>query len=195
MSKYERCPREIEILAIEIINLQPHQELLRSAEPKIDFLFAYGPRNEHTGVVMGPALTHHGVPAQALCRINNLKKRVLGLGDAEISIDADNWKEFDEEEQRALLDHELYHLEPTGDTDGIGRPKLRIRKHDFDVGWFAVIARAHGKASAERRQAKSILDAAGQFFWPDLIPISPLADVTIATKGKKRRWTTKGVAA
>jgi hypothetical protein len=53
--------------------------------------------------------------------------------------------------------------------DDLGRPKLRMRKHDINFGWFNQVAKRHGSASQERIQARMILDEAGQFYWPDLV--------------------------
>lgn len=99
---------------------------------------------------------------------------MLGRGDAEISLDGDWWRTASEEERRALLDHELHHIAPELNqnsqpiTDDIGRPKIHMRKHDFQFGWFTIIAERHGLASAECIQAKGMMDAAGQYYWPGI---------------------------
>jgi hypothetical protein len=53
-------------------------------------------------------------------------------------------------------------------TDALGRPKLVLRDHDVQVGFFAVIAKRHGMASQECIQSKIIMDAYGQLLWPSL---------------------------
>lgn len=57
----------------------------------------------------------------------------------------------------------------TGDNDDLGRPKLKMRKHDVEIGWFKIIAERHGAHSIERQQAKIIFDTMGQSFWPGLV--------------------------
>lgn len=118
----------------------------------------------------GHAVKHGGYPALATVRIISLKDRVKGLADAEIVIDADAWELLTPEQQAALLDHELYHLEPIKDGDGfkrddIGRPKLGMKLHDVQVGWFREIATRHGANSPERIQAKKLLEKESQTFF------------------------------
>ena len=102
---------------------------------------------------------------------------VLGRGDAEIALDYYWWTQAaSEEQQRALLDHELHHIavvmmkhSDTAQREEDGRPKLRLRKHDFEWGWFNVIAHRHGEHSQERIQAKEIVERAGQFYFAEFL--------------------------
>lgn len=135
---------------------------------KLDLVFAFGEQDETTGLVLTHALTKNGVRALGITRKVNLKDRTKGLGDAEITIDGDWWDAADGPEKMALLDHELHHIVVTAKRDNLGRPILKLRKHDFEVGWFALIAKRHGTASAEQRQAKMAMDVYGQFFWPEI---------------------------
>jgi len=157
-----------------LVEFDSHNPLL-DARVKIDFVFAYADRDEKTGAPINDALTKNGCKALGVCRKIPLKDRALGRGDAEISIDGDWWKEdASPEEQAALLDHELHHIEVKIDNRGpvrdyLGRPVLRLRKHDHEFGWFTVIAARHGPNSQERIQAKAIMDMHGQFYWPDLV--------------------------
>lgn len=151
---------------------------LLSAGVKIDLVFAYGNRNDD-GELTGPALSKNGVTALGICRVVNLKDRAKGLGDAEIAIDGDWWEKASDEEKDAVIDHELYHIKLTGKTDDLGRPKIKMRKHDFDFGWFTVIALRHGIHSVEVKQAKAVMDNVGQFYWPGIAPT-----VTIESGGE-----------
>ncbi len=131
---------------------------LRDAGVTIDCLFAH-PQLNKNGDPTGSALKHHGYPAQAVVRVTNLKERTKGHADAEVVIDADNWDILGEEERDALIDHELTHLELVYkkgvlQRDDLDRPKLRLRKHDRQFGWFDEIARRHGEASPEAKQAQ-----------------------------------------
>jgi hypothetical protein len=49
-----------------------------------------------------------------------------------------------------------------------------LRKHDIEVGWFAVVAGRNGGASLEIEQAKAIMDSYGQLFWPAIDLQEPL---------------------
>jgi hypothetical protein len=67
---------------------------------------------------------------------------------------------------QAVIDHELRHLmlaknKKTGQIqlDDEGRPKLRIRPHDFEFGWFARTAELYGEESYEVSQAREIVAA------------------------------------
>jgi hypothetical protein len=103
-----------------------------------------------------PALTSAGWPAQALIKIVSLKDRVAGMDDAVMYIDAENWDKLNKMQQEALVDHELLHLDVRRDKEGViryddcGRPKLKMRPHDWQFGGFNTIARRHGVASQER---------------------------------------------
>lgn len=119
-----------------------------------------------------PVLMHGGYPAQAVCRITPVRDRALGVADAVIVIDRSNWLSLNVRERIALLDHEIHHLERVVDEDtelpkcdAVDRPKLRIRKHDRQLGWFDVIAQRHGDASAEVRQAKQMIAETGQMYF------------------------------
>lgn len=118
-----------------------------------------------------PVLTHGGYPAQAVCRITPVRDRALGVADAVIVIDRSNWLMLTQNQREALIDHELHHLERVVDEDtelpkidAVDRPKLAIRKHDHQFGWFDVIAERHGDASPEVRQAKQLIAATGQLY-------------------------------
>ncbi len=173
MPTYQRAPQEVIELANALLcEFATHKPLL-DAKVKIDLVFAF-PNYDDNGQPTNDALKHHGRKVLGLARRMGLKDRAMGRGDAEISLDAEWWGRASEPERRALLDHELHHLEVRTDVRGIahddlGRPKLLLRKHDVDVGWFSLIADRHGEASLERRQAAEIAEAFGQFFWPALI--------------------------
>jgi hypothetical protein len=118
-----------------------------------------------------PVLTHGGYPAQAVVRITPVRDRALGVADAVIIVDRSNWLTLSRAQRSALLDHELYHLERVVDEDtelpkcdAVDRPKLAIRKHDHQFGWFDAIAERHGDSSPEVRQAKSLIARTGQLY-------------------------------
>ncbi len=119
-----------------------------------------------------PVLKHQGYPAQAVARITPVRERALGLADASIVIDRSNWLTLSQRQRDALIDHELTHLERVLDKetgqpvcDVLDRPKLAMRRHDYQLGWFDEVAQRHGEASPEVRQAKQLMEASGQLYF------------------------------
>jgi hypothetical protein len=47
----------------------------------------------------------------------------------------------------------------------LDRPKLTLRRHDFQAGWFHEIAQRHGEASPEVRSAKQLMAGTGQLYF------------------------------
>ena len=172
MPTYQRCPDAITDLANDLLCAFPEHKPLLDARVKIDFCFAYGDIDEK-GVVTSDAITKNGVKCLGLARKMPIKDRAMGRGDAEITLDHDHWEKCSTKEQRALLDHELHHLSVKIDKrglvrDDLGRPELVMRAHDFDFGWFNIIAKRHGLNSIEAQQAAAIMDNAGQYYFPAL---------------------------
>jgi hypothetical protein len=113
------------------------------------------------------AVKHGGYPASATIRVVPLKDRLTKGYDAEMLIDRDSWNLSNEASRLALLDHELSHLEvkkrkvkmPKGykgepqfavDTDDLGRPKLKLRKGDYNAGdGFKDVIQRHGDKAIE----------------------------------------------
>lgn len=169
MPLYERAPKEInEIAAAILCKYESHKPLL-DYRVKIDYILALPEEGEC-------AIKWHGSRAYGLARILGLKDRAMGRGDAEILIDGEFRKACDAAELEALLDHELHHLEVQVEDgkmkkDALARPKLKMRKHDFQVGWFHVIAQRHGKNSIEVQQADSLVHSAGQLYFPQFLKL------------------------
>lgn len=135
-----------------------------------------------------PVLKHQGYPAGATVRITPLKDRALGMADAQIVVDRAGWLALSQRQRAALIDHELTHLEvktdeeegaedPVPVCDAIGRPKLLMRKHDHQFGWFDEVAQRHGEASPEVRQARVLMESSGQLYF-DFEPRSPAPEVS-----------------
>lgn len=149
MSTFQRCPQEVVDLANAILTEFDSHKPLLDARVKIDFVFAY-PRYDDHGNAVGDALRLHGTKAAGIARILPLKQRAMGRGDCEVSLDGEWWRTASEKEQRALLDHELHHFKVRQETNGrviqddLGRPRLQMRPHDYDFGWFAIVAERHG---------------------------------------------------
>jgi hypothetical protein len=137
--------------------LERYHPQLRDAGVTFTCLMAYAPTDKN-GDPTGPALTHGGYAALATVKIIGLKERADGRADVEITVDGDRWSEVPESRRYALIDHELEHLELKYDKDAnvlrddLDRPKLGVRKHDHQYGWFDAIVRRHGKDAMEYYQ-------------------------------------------
>jgi hypothetical protein len=173
MPTYQRCEKSVTSMAEEILSeFKTHQPLV-DAGVEIDFVFAQ-PELDEAGEPKEDAVRHHGHKALGLCKKIPAKQRALGRGDAEITLDRHWWAHTASEEmQRALLDHELHHIEVrmAGDKivrDYLKRPVLTLRKHDWEFGWFDIIAKRHGAASQEFMQAQVLAQSSGQLYWPQL---------------------------
>ena len=185
MPTFQKCDKSVRDMAESLLKeFESHKPLI-DAKVNVDFVFAFCDRDDD-GQPMNDALMLHGVKALGVARKLGLKDRAMGRGDAEICLDGDYWGEkATDAQQRALLDHELHHLAVKTTKgqfvyDALGRPVIRMRKHDFQVGWFKCIADRHGKHSQEQIQAAYALDAMGQSFWPQLGAAIPKA----ISKGK-----------
>jgi hypothetical protein len=180
---------EIRELAGDVLaEYESHQPLI-DHKVTIDFVFAYCDRDEDSGEPINFAITERNRRVFGITSIIPLKGRVKGLGDVEILIDGDWWHEATAAEQKALLDHELHHVsvkisKGVIQYDSHGRPKIKLRPHDLEVGWFKVIAERHGSNSFEVKQAAAAFDAFGQAFWPELT--AALAPKELPPAGKKR---------
>lgn len=134
---------------VEDVMHQFHKDLV-NADVTVEVLFAHA-----DGECPGPPVTHNGYQALAVLKVNSQKDRVAGLADARIVVDGDGWEEWSEERRRAVIDHELYHLllklNKFGmvKTDDCHRPKLELRKHDWQLGGFEAIVRRHGVEAVE----------------------------------------------
>lgn len=158
---YERAPAEVERRGHRL--MEKYHKSLRDAELRIDYAFAFNSE--------GDAVTMNGYPALTKCKVVGLKDRALGRGDVEIIIDGQAWADKSAAEQDALLDHELNHFELRKNKKGqvvlddLGRPKLDLRKHDRQFGWFDLIAQRHGEAAFEVQQARWLLSEAREVYF------------------------------
>lgn len=130
-----------------------------------------------------PALKHNGYPAVATIQVSSLKNRALGMADAVLTIDQATWDELSVAQREAVIDHELYHLqvaategaivgigeegEMVGEpkSDDLGRPVLKVRLHDWQIGGFTAVVSRHGPESGEVRQVRACLGEDGQYVW------------------------------
>lgn len=112
----------------------------------------------------GSPLKLHGYACAAVVRVTPLKQRLHGVPDAVITLDKHHWIGLSDEERAALIDHECLHLQLQRDSEGsvvgddAGRPKLKMRLHDVQAGWFLAIADRHGEHSPEIQQARKVVE-------------------------------------
>jgi hypothetical protein len=171
--KFERAPAAVAKAVARLVK-KFHPEI-EAAKLTFDICFCRA-ETDSNGDPTGPAIMHHGHAAAGLARITSLKERAMGRADAEISLDADQWGDWTAEQRDALLDHEINHFIPKKDAlgaflyDDLGRPKLTMRQHDYEFGWFTVIAERHGIASLEVQQATQMAKAHGQVLFPFMEP-------------------------
>lgn len=172
---YEKAPKAVLDRLARVLKAH-HSRLMPPVDPEkpnelyaiqIEAILAYGKRDKW-GVITGDGITVRGRAALACIRITKLEERVAGRGDAIIHIDGDKYKQWTPKHFDAILDHELTHLELTDEVfpeyDDAGRLRLRMRPHDFEVGWFAEVAERHGEFSAEAQQAATLVGA--QYYFP-----------------------------
>lgn len=173
---YEKCPKAIYEMADKILKEFATHEPLVKAGVKIDFVFARAELDEKTNKPIGHAVVKKGMWVKGEAKKIGLRDRALGKADCEVMLDGDWWEQAGEDEQRALLDHELHHFAVKIDErglvlDDLGRPVIQLRYHDFECGFFKVIAERHGMASQERQIAAEVMCNMGQYFWPGLAPL------------------------
>lgn len=159
VATYTQAPVEVHTRLKSLI-LSYHRDL---SEVTFSVLMAAAKRDEKTGEKKGPALTRTGGwPALAKVRIVSLRDRVSGGADAQILLDGDQWDSNSPDRQDAILDHELTHVELQRDDDGFvksddcGRPKLRIRLHDWELGGFDSIVERYGQDAVEAEAARRL---------------------------------------
>jgi hypothetical protein len=141
------------------------------------------------------ALKFRGREAYGTIRITNLRDRALMLGDAIMTLNGDLLESWDDRRLRAVIDHELQHLElcvekKSGKVmeDDLSRPKLKIRQHDYEFGWFSIVAERWGGDSYEVEQAKMLV---GHTHWiqpllPGFVPsAADVAEVMVKRKTKR----------
>lgn len=124
------------------------------------------------------ALKLHGTPAEAIIKVTGYEERAKGGRDSGLRIDSRVWERLSDDEREALLFHELHHLVLVRDkqgyvkSDDLGRPRLKCRPHDLEIGVFRRVYDEYGKASPEHRMRQ----AYEQLFEQQLLPFEKAED-------------------
>ncbi len=177
---YEKAKQRVVDLLGDVMS--EHHPELAACEVTVDILMVSS--HDKEGSRLPDAVKLHGYPCLATMKIVPLKQRVLGQADALLSIDELAWEDLSEEQQVAALDHELEHIEVvdedggfvsvdpdtsemigTPKSDDIGRPVLKLKLHDWQLGGFRNVAKRHGIHAIEVQQADECRDENGQYFW------------------------------
>lgn len=163
MKTYDPAPEHVRT-SLDAVLKRFYQDTLQAVDINVDLIYVSSDSE-------APAVSLSGYPCLAVVKIMGPKDRAMGRGDAEIVIDRDAYEKMDDNERTALLDHELYHLELKTDEfgkpefDDHQRPKLKMRLHDHQFGWFDAIAKRHGEASQEVQQAQAFAQTSGQLYF------------------------------
>ena len=166
--EYQNANSAVREQAAEII--KAHHPDLYNVGVKIEFVFGLASEDAE-GNKKFPTITVNGYPANGKAKILGNLDRLLTGYDALVVLDGDKWTELSEEQQNALLDHEINHFTVKRNIKGeisydkANRPRLALRKHDVQFGWFKVVAERHGTDSAEVEQANQLFTAGANSFF------------------------------
>ena len=172
-STYERAPGSIRAQAQELID--KYHSRLNDAGVKIDYLFARAARDDNGDPVGSAIPEKSGFACPAYCRKLTMKDRCIRGFDVEIVLDGDEWGNWDKEYQDALLDHELTHIAVGKGVDDCGRPNIKMRDHDWELGVFDEVARRHGEHSFEMREMRKMQRESPVYFQTELSIVKEVA--------------------
>jgi predicted metallopeptidase len=137
MASYARAPQIAEIASDLIEKVDDHKPL---AGVPIFYVWRDTASKSKGRLVLAKARKVSGLNAF-------LSNITAGLPDVDandsmfvVEVAADTWGRLTHDQQVALVDHELCHLQV--DEDGDGRPVLSLRGHDLEE--FAAIVERHG---------------------------------------------------
>lgn len=164
---YTPAPQELLGRIAEVIDAY-HPDLVE-AEARIGAIVAHpDPKSDK------PAMMKNGLQILAKIKANSEADRVDGKPDATITFDAEHLDDLARDDLdglaklRALIDHELYHLQVRRKrktkeiiTDDARRPKLKIRPHDWELTGFRVVADRHKLHAAEVIEYRHFHDKRG----------------------------------
>ncbi len=169
---YEACGGAVDALIATTI--KAHHPDLHRLEATVAAVFVVKVDKEGTPQV---GLKRNGLPAAAKIQVTPLADRAREMADAKLTICQYAWARLNENQRLALIDHELQHLElkPTEDEDGapvevddLGRPRLKLRPHDWELAGFQAVVERHGENALEALQIQRFRADFGEqlALWP-----------------------------
>ncbi len=182
---FERAPKAIEALVQKAMEL--YQPALLKERVTIDAIIVRKTKGTEDETEDVHALKRSGYPIDAKIGVTSLQDRARGIADAKLMIDGFEWNKATDRQRLALIDHELEHLvlvehEPTEKDpaiyflkDDLGRPKLKVRPHDWELAGFQTVAIRHAEHSHEAMQFAAFRADYAQlnlFGPPDLLAIA-----------------------
>jgi hypothetical protein len=130
-------------------------------------------RNIRIGLTMAvgengkPAMKGRGQRILGKCKVNGKLDKTQGKPDADITLDGDYWAIASATRRKALLHHELSHIDLyDGDTDENERPILKSRRGDWDFDGFHEMVQLYGPDSAEAANLAMIAERHRQLGLP-----------------------------
>ena len=144
-----------------------HHEPLVNAGVTFDVMVAIPSENDGSDLVK-----LHGRECYAVVQVTPYKLRCRGMSDVTLWVDGPKWDGLDSRQRKALIDHELLHLElqwtksrvvaevtipARVKTDDLERPKIKLRPHDWEIGGFDLIVNRWGDDSIEIEQCKAMV--------------------------------------
>lgn len=111
-------------------------------------------------------LMFRGRPRAATASLVPSKWRRLYGDDGLVTFDAMVWDSLSDPQRVALVHHELLHFDAIEDDDATGRPKVKLRPHDFEVGGFHDVIADHGPHAMEFRLIATEIAMRPKHFMP-----------------------------
>lgn len=159
---YDHCPAEVEEM-LQSAMTKWHPELVE-AKVEIRPLFALAYSRSGEAI---PAIKVRGHAVLAKIKITSLEDRVRGLGDATMLIDGARWERMGHNARLALLDHELEHLQVDEEKlDDAGRPKIKMKHHDWELAGFDDVMKRQGENSIELQNVALLKERFAQLLIP-----------------------------
>jgi hypothetical protein len=151
MATYYHKPDPAALAILRELRIE-HRQDLEDAEADIRLVFASSDK------VDKPAMTSRGQRVLGKCKVHSLADKASGTGDATITIDGFAWLTLSTGQRRALLHHELEHIDVWGsDCDDTGRPLLKSRNADFEFDGFHRVLELYGQDAIECRNVARVV--------------------------------------
>jgi hypothetical protein len=156
-----------------------------------------GPEDE-----LVPCLRLRGAACLAYIRTIRVQQKIYLEYDAEIMVDNFHWRDMLEPRRKAVLDHELTHLEICKNKQGQpklddqGRAKIRLKPDDYTLTGFYQNVRRHGSNSPEWNSLASVYQiATTEFASSSTVAITLTTAIDTTSTGTSATYQVQEVAA